>query len=89
MAERRALPSGMTPRLLGRDAAAAYCGIVADTFEEHVRPHVPPICIGARKLWDVRALDRWLDERSGLVAELQPVDDWLERLGDDRARSGR
>lgn len=86
MGERHALPAGMTPRLLSREGAAAYCGVTAETFETHVRPHVPPVEIGARRLWDVRALDRWLDERSGLIEALRPVDDWIARLGgDDRA----
>jgi hypothetical protein len=89
MSERRSLPTGMTPRLLSRDAAAAYCGITAETFEQYIRPHVTPIEIGARRLWDVRALDRWLDLRSGLTDALRPVDDWLVELGNDRANSRR
>lgn len=89
MTERRFLPTGITPRLLSRDAAAAYCGITAETFEQHIRPHVAPIEIGARRLWDVRALDRWLDVRSGLTDVLRPIDDWLVELGNDRARSRR
>jgi hypothetical protein len=86
MPERRTLPIGMTPRLLSREAAAAYCGVIAETFETHVRPHIAPIEIGARRLWDVKALDRWLDERSGLIEGLQSIDHWVEHLGDDRSR---
>src|SRR3954464_11382473 len=78
----RRLPRGMTPRLLSRDAAAAYCGVTAETFETHVRPHVQPVEIGARRLWDVRALDSWLDVRPGLADALRPVEDWLTELGD-------
>ena len=85
MGDRRSLPPGITPRLLARDAAATYCGITAETFEQHIRPFVPPIEIGARRLWDVRALDRWLDAQSGLADAIRPVDDWLAELGDDRA----
>ena len=59
------LPDGMTPRLLSRDAAAAYLGISAEHFTAHIVGAVIPIEIGRRVLWDVRALDRWLDERSG------------------------
>lgn len=89
MTDRKRLPDGMTPRLLARDAAAAYCGVTAETFELHVRPHVRPVEIGARRLWDVKALDRWLDERSGLIERLRPVGDYLAELGDDRARTRR
>ena len=79
---KRRLPIGMTPRLLPRDAAAAYCGVAAETFDEHIRPHLGPVKIGARPLWDVKALDRWLDVRSGLTDALRPVEDWLAELGD-------
>jgi len=61
------LPDGMTPRLLSRDAAAAYLGISAEHFTAHIVASVAPVEIGRRILWDVRALDRWLDERSGTV----------------------
>ena len=89
MTERRSLPSGMTPRLLSLDAAAAYLGITAPTFEQHVRPHVPPVEIGTRRLWDVKALDQWLDLQSGLGDALRPVDEWLAELENDRASSRR
>jgi hypothetical protein len=78
---RRQLPAGMTPRLLSREVAAAYCGVTAETFEAHVRPHVHAVEMGARKLWDVRALDRWLDVRSGLTDGLRPTSEWLAGLG--------
>ncbi len=80
MADRHVLPAGMTPRLLSRDNAAAYLGIVAETFEEHVRPHVKPVEIGSRRLWDVRALDRWLDRRSG--AREPDEDDLIRSAGE-------
>lgn len=88
MVERRSLPDGMTPRLLSRDAAATYCGVRAETFETHIRPHVPPVEIGTRRLWDIKALNRWLDERSGLAHATRPVEDWAGMLGDDFPREG-
>jgi len=79
----------MMPRLLSEDAAAAYLGIHRETFEQHVRQHISPVEIGARKLWDIKALDHWLDQQSGLVEALRPVGDWLAGLGDDRAAARR
>ena len=67
MPERRRLPSGMTPRLISREAAATYCGISPTLFDEHIAPAVPPVEIGRRNLWDVKRLDRWLDQQSGLA----------------------
>lgn len=78
---RNALPTGLVPRLLNRDAAAAYCGISTAHFSEHVGSKVPPIQLGRRKLWDIRSLDQWLDQQSGLIELVQPVDHWLESLG--------
>lgn len=54
------LPRGLTPRLLTRDEAAAYCGIGGELFERCVQ--VAPMRFGNRKRWDVRAIDRWLDQ---------------------------
>jgi hypothetical protein len=89
MGAKLSLPTGITPRLVSVEAAAAYCGVTAPTFELHVRPHVAPIEIGTRRLWDLKALDQWLDLQSGLGDPLRPVDEWLARLGDDRANSRR
>jgi hypothetical protein len=87
MTDRARLPIGMTPRLLSRDGAAAYCGMSPNHFEEHVAKAVHPLHFGKRCLWDVRALDRWLDQQSGLT---HPVDNRSmgERLncGDQSAR---
>jgi hypothetical protein len=74
------LPAGITPRLLARDAAAAYCGVITERFEKHIRPYVKPVEIGSRVLWDIKALDRWLDQQSGLDSIVQPVEEWLKRL---------
>jgi hypothetical protein len=80
------LPRGLTPRLLSRDAAAAYCGLSADTFEAVIL--VQPISLSARRrLWDIRALDRWLDQQSGIAEPYIPAAEWLGKL-DDR-KNGR
>jgi hypothetical protein len=82
------LPPGMTPRLLSREAAAAYCGVSPNTFDEYIAQKVLPIEIGRRNLWDIKALDRWLDHQSGLAHAARSADEWAERLGGDCAREG-
>lgn len=59
------LPRGMTPRLLSVEQAAAYCGVGRELFETKVG--VQPLKLfGNRVLYDRVALDRWLDDQSGL-----------------------
>lgn len=70
------------PRLLSRDAAAAYCGGVSINFFEQHCP-VAPIRIGGRRLYDRRALDRWLDRQSGLGNDFASDDELLEALDGD------
>jgi hypothetical protein len=77
----RILPVGMTPRLLSRDVAALYCGVSTNLFEDTVGKEVAPIWLGGRKLWDRRALDRYLDAQSGIMEPLRQIDDWLGGLG--------
>jgi len=78
-----------TPRLLSREQAARYCGVCAATFTLQVVPHVYAVRIGAKLLWDVRALDQWIDTLTGGVA-VPSQTDWLARLdGDDRANKRR
>jgi hypothetical protein len=76
------LSYGLTPRLLSRELAAEYCGVSPPTFDEHIAKAVPAIEIGRRNLWDIRALDLWLDQRSGFSQQvLKPIDEWIEQLG--------
>lgn len=58
---RARLPSGLSPRLLYRDEAAAYCGISGELFERCVK--VAPIKFGSKRRWDLRAIDHWLDQQ--------------------------
>lgn len=90
MSERRVLPLGMTPRLLNKTAASAYCGMSEDAFEARIRPHVPPLDISTRPLlWDVKALDRWLDEQSFGAGQFTPITELIGRLGSDRENTRR
>lgn len=76
------LSYGLTPRLLSRDLAAEYCGASVWLFDETIAKEVPPIELNSRKVWDIRALDHYLDERSGLAPPaLRPVEDYINRLG--------
>ena len=62
------LPPGMLPRLLTPDQAAAYCNVGRENFEARVG--VPPLRLfGNRNLYDRAALDRWLDQQSGIAAD--------------------
>lgn len=77
--------SEIPPRLLTTQLAAEYCGVSADLFERHFGAIIEPVRIGRRKMWDRRAIDRWLDERSGLAERGEF--DWEGALnGDQGAR---
>jgi hypothetical protein len=79
----------VAPRLLNRQRAAKYCGVCVNTFIAHVASHVRPVEIGAKRLWDMRELDRWIDARSKGMTEPAQAD-WPARLDeDDRSRERR
>ena len=65
MAHQNALPPTLAPRLISRDAAAAYVNVSPTKFDEMVRdgrmPR-PKRLGGRRKAWDVRALDDAVDD---------------------------
>ena len=65
MAHQKALPQTLPPRLIGREAAAAYVSVSPTTFDEMVKEGTmpkPKRLIGRRKAWDVRALDSAVDD---------------------------
>ena len=82
----RLLALGHKPRMICREAAAAYCGVSPAHFDEHVK--VDPVMLGRRKVWDLRALDCWLDARSGFAAPLTSNKKWLEALDGDPVERG-
>jgi predicted DNA-binding transcriptional regulator AlpA len=64
MVRQVALPPTLAPRLIGREAAAAYVCVSPNTFDEMVhdgRMPRPRLLGGRRKAWDVRALDVAVD----------------------------
>ena len=73
------LPPGLTPRLLTVEQAAAYCGVGRDNFEARVGVR-PLKLFGNRVLYDRVAIDRWLDEQSGLAVVEAEREDWLKHL---------
>ena len=78
------LPTGMTPRLLTRDQAAAYCGVSAAHFTDTIGREVPAVMVRATMRWDVRALDRWIDQKSGLYNASERQRSIAERLNADQ-----
>ena len=64
MPRQTALPPTLAPRLISREAAAAYVCVSPNTFDEMVSdgrmPH-PKVLGGKRRAWDVRALDAAVD----------------------------
>jgi len=76
MARRNALPPNLAPRLISREAAAAYVDVSPTTFDEMVKYGTMPRprrLSGRRKAWDVRALDAAVDS---LPSENNDNDTW-------------
>jgi predicted DNA-binding transcriptional regulator AlpA len=64
MPRQTALPPMLPPRLISREAAAAYVCVSPNTFDEMVkdgRMPRPRSLGGKRRAWDVRALDVAID----------------------------
>jgi predicted DNA-binding transcriptional regulator AlpA len=64
MAHQKALPATLAPRLISREAAAAYVNVAPTTFDVMVKDGTmpkPKRLSGRRKAWDVRALDAAVD----------------------------
>jgi len=77
---RSPLTRRVIPRLLGRDDAAFYVGVSGPHFDAHVAPHVQSIRLGRRRLFDVRALDGWLDVKFAPSRVSRSATEWLELL---------
>lgn len=64
MAQQTALPPTLPPRLINREAAAAYISVSPTKFDEMIaagKMPRPKFLGGRRKAWDVRALDAAVD----------------------------
>lgn len=67
----------LTPRLVDEETAAAYLGRGRTRFREQVlRGQLPGPSDrnGNVRLWDIRILDRHVDQLSGIGPE--PISDW-------------
>jgi predicted DNA-binding transcriptional regulator AlpA len=76
------------PRLLSRDAAAEYCGLSPNAFEQEVAAGTFPepfkLAKVRRQLWDMRALDAAIDKK--MTVEIH-VNDWNARKQGWRVRN--
>jgi predicted DNA-binding transcriptional regulator AlpA len=65
MTRQLALPPTLAPRLISREASAAYVNVSPTTFDEMVRdgrmPR-PKLLSERRRAWDVRELDAAIDQ---------------------------
>jgi predicted DNA-binding transcriptional regulator AlpA len=64
MPRQAALPPSLAPRLINRDASAAYVCVSPNTFDEMVARNQMPkakVLWGRRIAWDIRELDAAID----------------------------
>jgi predicted DNA-binding transcriptional regulator AlpA len=80
MTRQLALPPTLAPRLISRDAAAAYVNLSPNTFDEMVKTGkmpAPKQLTGRRHAWDVRALDVAVDHLP-VVGSMVPDSSWSD-----------
>jgi predicted DNA-binding transcriptional regulator AlpA len=78
MPRQTALPPSLAPRLIGREAAAAYVCVSPNTFDRMVELGLMPkprILVGSRKAWDMRELDAAIDALRHDGEELAAADE--------------
>jgi hypothetical protein len=78
MPRQDALPPSLPPRLVGREAAAAYVCVSPNTFDEMVeRKVMPPARVlgDRRRAWDRRELDAAVDALPHAGEDLAAADD--------------
>jgi predicted DNA-binding transcriptional regulator AlpA len=82
MPRQTALPATLPPRLVSREAAAAYVCVSPNTFDTMVedgRMPRPKLLSGKRRAWDVRALDVAVDHLP-VDCDDSPVDSTWEDI---------
>jgi len=67
----KALPPQLAPRLIDRDAAAAYLGLPLLTFKAVV--NVSALRIGNRTLYDKSDLDAWVEQQKNTASTVDQI----------------
>lgn len=70
----------VTPRLMTKAEAAAYCAVTPSRFYQLVRAGTLPAAVPGTTRYDRIAIDRALDKHAGLETaqeELSPLQKWL------------
>ena len=77
----------MTPRLMTKAQAAAYCAVTPSRFYQLVKAGTLPTAVPGTTRYDRVAIDRALDKHAGLQsdAELSPLQKWLSEDGNRAA----
>lgn len=65
----KSLPSGIVPRCLTHEEAAAYCRLEVSGFDSWVARALIPGPIPGTRRWDRKALDRAIDILSNLPTD--------------------
>jgi predicted DNA-binding transcriptional regulator AlpA len=81
MTRQAALPPTLPPRLIGREAAAAYICVSPNMFDQMVEdgrmPHAKRL--GCRRIaWDVRELDAAVDHLPVKTGEVAADETWSD-----------
>ena len=72
-------------RLLNVEEASSYCGMSPGLFQAHVG--VVPLRFGRRKVWDIKALDLWIDRQSGVKGLTK--NEWLDKVDAGNQKGNR
>lgn len=56
---------------LTQQEAAASLGVSVDHFERHIKPQLPVVLVGSKRIYPHKGLERWLDENT-LVGGRRP-----------------
>lgn len=68
---RKAVDPRYPPVAMQRAEAAWYCGVSVDAFDEHIRPNLPTVYVGALRLWRRDDMDGWLGAQAVAPATMR------------------